>query len=187
MVHELVNQAAPKLAKALDFLTDELKAIRTGRAVPGLVEEIEAEVYGGKLMAVKQLASISAPDGKSLTVAPWDPTTLQPIEKAIRETQSLGFNPISDGKALHINVPPLTAESREQLIKQVGEKVENCYISLRNIRHEVLNEAKQMEKTKEISEDDYLLVDKEITSRIDGLRERIEAMADKKRADLREI
>lgn len=187
MGRDLVEKARPKLAKALDFLVDELKGIQTGRATPGLVEEIDAEVYNGQRMAIKQLASVNVPDAKSITITPWDQATLEPIEKAIREMQSLGFNPLNDGKALHINVPPLTAERREQLIKQVSEKVENCYITLRNIRHEVLNDAREREKNKAIGEDDYHWVDKEITRRIDELRERIEEIADKKRAELREI
>src|SRR5262245_7586484 len=128
MGRDLVEAAQPKIAKAYDFLNDELKGIHTGRATPGLVEEIDAEVYGGQTMSIKQLASISVPDAKSITITPWDQATLEPIEKAIRNMQSLGFNPLNDGQALHINVPPLTAERREQLVKQVNEKVENCYI-----------------------------------------------------------
>lgn len=182
----LVEKAQPKLAKALDFLVDELKSIRTGRATPALVDELNIEVYG-QTMALKQLASISAPDAKSLTIAPWDPASLEPIEKAIRENQQLGLNPVNDGKALHINIPPLTAETREQFVKQVGEKVENCYVALRNVRHEVLNEAKKLEKEKQIGEDDYHWVDKQMTAKIDELRGRIEEVAEAKRNEIRQI
>lgn len=186
MGRDLVDQAQPKLQKAYEFLQDELKAIRTGRATPALVDELNVEVYG-QTMALKQLASISAPDAKSLTISPWDATTLEPIEKAIRENQNLGLNPVNDGKALHLNIPPLTAETREQFVKQVNEKVENCYVALRNVRHEVLNEAKKQEKDKQISEDDYRWVDKQMTTKIDGLREQIEEAAEAKRTEIRQI
>jgi ribosome recycling factor len=183
---DLVDKAQPKLTRAVDFLAEELKAIHTGRAAPALIEDLPVEAYN-QTMSVKQLASISATDAKSLTITPWDPTTLAPIEKAIRENKQLDFNPVNDGKSLHINVPALTTERREQLIKQVGEKVESCYISLRNTRHEVLNEAKKLEKAKSIGEDDYNLVEKQITAKIEELRKQIEELAEVKRTELQQI
>ncbi len=186
MVSDLVGKAQQRLNKAVDFLNEELRAIRTGRATPALIDEIDADAYGQK-MALKQLASISAPDGKSLTVTPWDPTTLEAIEKAIREVKELDLNPLNDGKALHITLPPLTSDRRETLAKQVGEKVENCYIALRNVRHETLNEAKRLEKDKAIGEDDYHAVDKQLTIVIDELRKQIEETAEAKRNEIREV
>ncbi|MBI3984189.1 ribosome recycling factor [Candidatus Microgenomates bacterium] len=186
MARQLVDQAQPRLQKAVDFLLDELKGIRTGRATPPLVEDIAVEAYG-QPMTIKQVASINTPDAKSLTITPWDSSVLAAIEKAIREAKELDLNPINDGKALHITIPPLTADRREQMVKQVGDKVEACYIGLRNIRHEVLNEARRQAKDKLIGEDDYHWVDKEITQRIDQLRERVEEAAEQKRNEIRRV
>ena len=186
MPKDLMAEAQPKLQKAFDYLVNELKTIRTGRANTATVEDIEVEAYS-QPMPLKALASITTPDAKSITITPWDGSNLEPVEKAIRENKDLGLNPVNDGKALHINVPPLTAESREQLVKQVGEKVESCYVSLRNTRHEVLNEAKDMQKKSELGEDDYHRVEKQITGKIDELRQRIEELAENKRQELREF
>ncbi len=185
-MHELVAKAEPKLNRAVEFLAEELKGMRSGRASPALVENIPVEAYS-QTMTLKQVASITTPDAKSLTVTPWDPATLAAIEKALREAKELDLNPVNDGKSLHINMPPLTTERREQLAKQVAGHVEQCYISLRNIRHEVLNEAKRAEKDKDIGEDEYHLIDKEIGAAIDNLRKRVEEMAEVKSAEIREV
>ncbi|MBI4101122.1 ribosome recycling factor [Candidatus Microgenomates bacterium] len=186
MGSDLINQAQPKLQAAFDHLVDELKSIRSGRAAPSLVEDVEVEYYG-QPTSLKQLANISVADGRSLTIAPWDMSALEPIEKALRATPSQDLNPVNDGKALHVNVPPLTAERREELVKQVGAQVEACYVSLRNIRHEVLNEAKRLQKDKKLSEDDYHWVDKQLTVKIDELRQRIEEVAENKREEIRTV
>ena len=182
----LVDKARPRLQKAFDFLLEELRTIRSGRATPSLIDELEVNVYG-QPMKLKQLAAITVPDATSLSISPWDPNSLEAIEKAIRDSKELGFNPVNDGKVIHINVPPLTAERREQMVKQIGDKVENSYIALRNIRHEVLNEAKRGQKDKQLSEDDYHLVDKQISRLVDDLRGRIVEVADAKRAEIRQI
>lgn len=186
MSRELLQNAQPKMQKAFDFLAEELKTIRSGRANATLVEQVNVDVYG-QPANLRQLASISTPDGKTIAISPWDPTNLEAIEKAIREDKDLGLNPQNDGKSIHINVPPLTAERREQMVKQVGEKVENCYITLRSIRHEVLNEAKSQSKEGVISEDEYHHLDKQLAAQIDDLRRRIEELAETKKQELREV
>ncbi len=182
----LADKAQPRLQKAFDFLLEELRTVRSGRATPSLIDELEVDVYGQQMM-LKQLAAITVADATSLSISPWDPTTLSAIEKAIRENKELGFNPVNDGKVIHINVPPLTAERREQMVKQIGEKIEACYISLRNIRHEVLNEAKRAQKDKQLGEDDYHAIDKQITRLTDDLKTKIAEVADAKKAEIRQI
>src|SRR5689334_16535112 len=119
---DFVNQAKPKMERSFEHLLDEFKQIRTGRASASLVEDVKVSVYEQD-MALKQIAQISTPDAKSISITPWDQTNVAAIEKALREDQSLGLNPVNDGKTVHVNVPPLTQERREQMVKQLSDKI----------------------------------------------------------------
>lgn len=171
------------MQKAFDFLADELKSIRTGRANTSLVEDLRVEHYG-QTMNLKQLANISAPDAKSLSISPWDPTALAAIEKALREDSKLDVNPVNDGKVIHINIPPLTQERREQFVKQLNEKVEAANVSLRNIRHDILHEVKKLQQDKQIGDDDYRWAETELNKKVEDFRSKIEEMAERKRQEI---
>ena len=186
MDREIMEATEPKMQRAYQHLLDEFKTIRTGRASTSLVEDIVIEHYGQN-MTIKQVASISTPDGKSITISPWDQTATAAIEKAIREDRNTDLNPLSDGRVIHINVPPLNQERREQMVKQIGEKVEQCNIALRNIRHDQLNEAKRLAKDKTISEDESRGVEKKLNYMIENFRRQIEAAASAKQQEIREI
>lgn len=175
-----------KIQKAYEYLLDELKNLRTGHATTLLVEDVMVEHYGAS-MSVKSLANISTPDGKTIVISPWDPTAAAGIEKAIREDTRLDLNPLSDGKNIHINVPPLTTERRERLVKQVHEKVEHCYIALRNIRHEEVNRAKRQLNDKEIGEDEYHRLEKQVSGHVDEFRQKVETAAAAKEAEITTI
>lgn len=183
---DLVKEADGRIQKAFEHLNEELKSIRTGRATPILVENISVDVYG-QTMSLKQVASINTPDVKTLTITPWDPSNLAAIEAAIKADKNLGMNPNNDGKSLHLNIPPLTAERREVLVRQVGEKVEEANIVIRNIRHDILQSAKAAQDDKQISEDDYHKTEKELTAKIEEWKKRIESTADTKRAEISTI
>lgn len=183
MLNELINEARPKMQKTLEHLSGELNSIRTGRASTSLVENLTITVYEQE-MTIKQVANISTPDAKSIAISPWDPSNTAAIEKAIRDESKLDLNPVSDGKNIHINIPPLTQESRELIAKQVNEKVEQALIALRNIRHEVLNEAKRMQLAKDIGEDEYHRAEKQVTEELDKTRAEIEAAAEQKRQEI---
>src|SRR3990167_1495937 len=179
MVNDKVAEADPRMEKAYNFLLDEFKSLRTGRANPALVEAVSVTYYE-QTMPLKQLANISATDAKSLTISPWDPNAAESIEKAIREDSKLDLNPTRDGKTIHINIPPLTAERREQLVKQLNEKVEASHVALRNIRHEVLQEIKKMQQAKQVSDDDYRWAEAELNTKIENFRKRIDEAVEKK-------
>lgn len=164
-----------KFNQAIARFEDELKKVRTGRAHPGQLDSIKAEVYG-TLMPLNQVANITAPEAQLLQITPFDPSNMTAICAAIRADQSLGLNPSDDGHVIRVPVPPLTEERRKLLAKQTGEKVEEAKIALRNIRQDALKDAKHKKEAKELSEDDVKRIEKGIdgdmavaNAKIDGL------------------
>ncbi len=170
-----------KMAGALDHFEDELKKIRTGRAHPGMLDSIKVEAYG-TTMPLNQVANVTAPEAQLLQITPFDPSTLQKISAAIRDDQSLGFNPSDDGRVIRVPVPALTEERRKQLVKQASEKVEETRIALRNIRQDGIKDAKRMKENKELSEDSLIAVEKEFDRLIQLYQGKIdEAFRDKEK------
>lgn len=154
------------MTAALEHLDGELAGLRSGRANAGLVDSIKVEVYG-QSTPLKGLATISTPDAKTIQIQPWDQGNLSAIDKAISENQSLGLHPSSDGHVLRINIPPMSEESRSQMVKLIGQKAEEANVSMRNARHEALNEAKNALKSKQLTEDDIKKLEKDLSGLID--------------------
>lgn len=150
-----------KMTGALEHFEEELKKVRTGRAHPGMLDGITVEAYGAE-MPLNQVANITAPEAQMLLVSPFDPGNINAITKAIRDNQSLGFNPSDDGRVVRVPIPALTEERRKLLVKQTSERVEEVRIVLRNIRQDALKEAKRLKDDKQLSEDDVKRVEKEI-------------------------
>ena len=142
-----------KMQKTVEGLRKELAVIRTGHATPTLIEQIKVE-YAGVLTPLNQVAGISAPEARLLVIQPWDKTSIRSIEKAIL-TSDLGLNPVSDGNVIRINVPPLSEERRQELIKVVRKRVEERRIVVRNLRREAMDELKGLEKNKDLSQDEH--------------------------------
>ena len=175
-----------KMQAAIDHLHEELKTVRTGRANAALVEGVTV-VYYDQTMPIKSLASITTPDAKTITIAPWDANATPVIEKALREDKNLQLNPLSDGKTIHIQLPPPTAERRQQLVKQVSEIAEEANISLRNARHEALKEAQKMHKEKEISENEFDVHKKELDVLVREYSEEVDEIAAHKKQEVQEV
>jgi len=142
-----------KMRKSIEGLRRELTTIRTGRATPALIEHIKVE-YAGVPTLLNQIAGISAPEARLLIIQPWDKGSIRSIEKAILKSD-LGLNPVSDGNVIRINIPPLTEERRQELIKTVRRRIEERRIALRNLRREAMEELKGFEKNKDISQDEH--------------------------------
>ena len=142
-----------KMGKSIDALKRELATIRTGRATPALIEHIRVE-YAGVPIPLNQIAGISAPEARLLVIQPWDRGSIHSIEKAILKSD-LGLNPASDGSVIRINIPPLTEERQQELIKTVRRRIEERRIAIRNLRREAMEELKEFEKNKDISQDEY--------------------------------
>ena len=153
MIKDLLKEEDGKMKKALDALKQDLTTIRTGRASPALVEQLQVEAYGS-LSPLIQLATISAPEPRLITIRPFDASTMPGIEKAIQKSD-LGLTPNNDGKIIRLPIPPLTEERRRDLVKRVHKRVEESHIAIRNLRHHALDDLKEMEKEKMISEDEH--------------------------------
>ena len=149
-----------KITQAIAHFESELRKIRTGRAHAGMLESVFVEAYGTK-MPLNQVANVTAPEAQLLQITPFDPSTLQAISAAIRNDQSLGFNPSDDGRIVRVPVPPLTEERRRQLVRQASDKLEEARIALRNVRQDGLKDAKAKKEAKELSEDDVKMIEKE--------------------------
>jgi ribosome recycling factor len=154
------DQYELKMDAVLEHFQNELAKIRTGRAHPGMLDSVRVEAYG-TLMPLNQVANVTAPEAQLLQITPFDPSTLQKIAAAIREDQSLGFNPSDDGRVIRVPVPALTEERRKQLVKQASEKVEEARIAMRGVRQDGIKDAKRQKDAKELSEDDVKAVEKE--------------------------
>lgn len=150
---KIIQEISARLTNAVSRFEDELKKMRTGRAHPSMLDGIMVEAYG-TTMPLNQLASITVPESQLLQVTPFDPTNLQTISTAIRDSQSLGLNPMDDGRVVRIPIPPLTEERRRELSKQVGAKLEDSMIAMRGMRHDALDAIDRAKKAKEIGEDD---------------------------------
>ena len=176
-VKEILADAEHRMIQSLDAVKRELSHLRAGRASSGLVEHIKAEAYGSE-MPLNQLATITTPDAATILISPYDKSIVSVIEKAIN-LSDLGLMPQSDGSLIRLNVPPLTEERRQELIKVVKKFGEDGRVALRNIRRDTNDQVKKLEKSKELSEDEmhhYLeQVDKILEKKLADLESQLEA------------
>ncbi len=185
MVSDTLRNVEEKMRTSIKVLQRELATIRTGRATPTLVDHIKVE-YAGVPTPLNQLASISTPRVKLLVIQPWDKSSIHSIEKAILKSD-LGLNPINDGNIIRINIPPLTEERRQELIKVARGKVEKEKIVMRNIRRDAMDELKRLEKGKEISQDELKRALDQLQKITDGFIANAEQVGQDKEAELAEV
>ena len=185
MIKDILSDAEGRMRSAIQVLHDDLATIRTGRASPGLVERLAIDYYGSPT-PLMQLASISVPEPRTLTIKPYDGSTLKAIEKAIM-TSELGLNPNNDGKVIHLNLPPLTEERRRDLVKHVHHRLEESRVAIRNIRRDAHNDMRDFEKEKLISEDDLERGEAELQKLTDRYIEEIGEDGQKKEVEIMEV
>jgi ribosome recycling factor len=185
VIKEILNSAESRMRGAIQVLHDDLAAVRTGRASPGLVERLQVEYYGTPT-ALMQLASISIPEPRTLTIKPFDPSTLKVIEKTI-QASDLGLNPNNDGKVIHLNLPPLTEDRRRDLVKHVHHRLEESRIAVRNIRRDIHNDMREFEKEKLVSEDELKRGEDDLQKLTDRFIEEIAKLGEKKEAEIMEV
>ncbi len=177
-MHPLVTQANQDFAKSSAHLQEEFSKLQIGRASSSLVENIMVEAYG-VMQAVKSIASVSVPDGRTVLIQPWDKSMLAGIEKAI-QVSDLNLNPVNNGIAIILNIPPLTEERRRDLVKVLGRLVEETRIAVRNIRHEAMAVFKRMEHEGDMTEDDRKGSENALQEGVDKVNKEIDEMARKK-------
>jgi ribosome recycling factor len=152
VIYELIQEAEEKMTRTVEVLKKDLASLRAGRATPALLDKIQADYYGTPT-PINQMANITVPEPRLLVIQPWDKSTIPAIEKAILKSD-LGLNPSNDGNVIRIAIPQLTEERRKELVKVVKKKAEEARVAVRNVRRDVNDMIKQLEKEHEISEDD---------------------------------
>jgi ribosome recycling factor len=180
---QLLDQTTDKLENSLSHFKEELNKIRTGRAHAGALDKLMVKAYGVD-MPIKQLANITAPEAQLIQVTPFDPSNLQAIASSIREDQSLGLNPVDDGSIIRVPIPALTTERRADIVKQLGDIAEDCLIAMRNTRHEALKEAEAAKKSKDITEDDYRSINKDIDELMTKYKNNIDLLVASKEKEI---
>lgn len=162
-----------EMDKFLKFFEKEAQKIRTGRAQPSLVEDIKVQAYGN-VMPLKDMAAISAPEPQLIVIQPWDKSVINDIEKAIT-LSDLGIAPINDGNLIRLPMPKMSSNRRDELIKVLHKKLEECKVALRNVRKDVHNLIRDAEKNKKVSED----VSKRLQDTLQKVTDRMSDAADK--------
>ncbi len=185
MISEVLEELRERMQKSVEVLQDDLLSIRTGRASPALVDKLQVEYYGS-LTPLNQLASVAAPEPRLLVIRPWDPASLPDIERAILKSD-LGLTPMNDGKLIRLNIPRLTEERRRELVKVVSRRVEEARVAVRNLRRDALQDLKEFEKEKMISEDDFYRGKDEVQELTDEIIETIDEIGQRKEEEVMEI
>jgi ribosome recycling factor len=185
MNNQYIDETTERMEKAIDSLRRDLATIRTGRANASLLDTIHFEYYG-VTTPLKQAANISTPDVRTISIQPWDKTTIGEIEKAIQRSD-LGLTPNNDGTVIRLNIPMLTEERRKELSKIAKRMGEEAKVAIRNIRRDVNDELKKQEKEKLISEDDSHRTLDEIQKVTDKFVAKIDDITDHKEQEIMEI
>jgi ribosome recycling factor len=185
ILDELFQKTEDHMKKTLEMLMQELSGIRTGKASPALLDSLRVNYYGS-MVPVKQVANVSVPDPRMITIQPWDRGLVPEIEKAIRASE-LGLNPQNDGGLIRLPIPPLTEERRKDLVKVVKRIGEDSKVAMRNVRRDANDKIKKLEKEHELSEDDMRDKQDEIQKLTDQFVHRVEEAVTSKEKEILEI
>jgi len=180
---QIVAQAKDKLTQAVTHFQEEMKKLRTGRAHSGMLDGIMVEAYGTP-MPLNQVANITAPEAQLLQITPFDAGNIGAISNAIRNNQSLGLNPMDDGRVVRVPIPPLTEDRRRDFVKLLGGKVEDAMVALRNARHDAQRAIDDAKKNKDIGEDDAKRLKTQVDDAMNQARATIEAAAKTKETEI---
>jgi ribosome recycling factor len=185
MIDDVLLESQDRMEKTVESLQIDLRGIRTGRASPALVERLKVDYYG-TATPLNQLATISVPEPRLLTIRPWDAAALSAIEKAILKSD-LGLTPNNDGKLLRLAIPRLNEERRQDLSRLVAKRVEEARVAIRNIRRDAMEDLKTLEKDKEISEDDMHKGREEVQELTDDFIKQVDEVGKAKEKEILEV
>ncbi|HBV87354.1 MAG TPA: ribosome recycling factor [Desulfosporosinus sp.] len=185
MISEVINDADERMHKGIDALRREYTSIRAGRANPSVLDKVMVEYYGTPT-PINQLANVSAPEARMLMIQPWDRSVLPAIEKAIMKSD-LGLNPSSDGNVIRLMIPQLTSERRVELVKAVKKKAEDARVAVRNVRRDVNDQLKKLEKDHEASEDEVKRAQEDVQKMTDKMIKEIERVMEAKESEIMEV
>ncbi|HDP80675.1 MAG TPA: ribosome recycling factor [Spirochaetes bacterium] len=185
MVDEIITDVEERMKKSIGALEKEFGSIRTGRANPSLFDGIRVEAYNS-VMPLNQVATISCPEPRLVVIQPWDKSTLSAIEKSILKSD-LSLNPNNDGNLIRIQIPDLTEERRKEYVKLAKQKAEECRVSIRNVRRDGNDMVKELEKAKDISEDDAKNATARIQKITDKYTEEVQKLTDNKEKEILQV
>lgn len=177
-----ISSHKKEFEKVVEHFKTDAASIRTGRATSSLLDEITVEHYGGKYQ-IKELASISIPEPKTILIQPWDKGVVEAIVKAIKNS-NLGLNPVSDGQGIRLVMPALTEERRREFIKLLKQKTEEAHITVRRIRGEIWDDVQEQEKNHTISENQKFKAKDDLQKIVDSFNAEIEKIKDKKAEEI---
>lgn len=184
-MNQFIDNQAADFQKAIDFFMRDIASLRTGRAHPGLLDDVSVEAYGS-FSPINALANISIQDARCLVVAPWDRSVIKDIEKSLISAD-LGMGIVNEGDKLRLTIPALNEENRRELVKRLNEKMEESRIVLRQVREDVKNKIEAAFAAKEISEDDKFRFAKELDDFLVKKNDELKALRDKKEAEIMTI
>ncbi|KXO16687.1 ribosome recycling factor [Clostridiales bacterium KA00134] len=185
MIKDLTKISEDRMKKTISVYSQQLASIRAGRANPALLNNLSVQYYG-QMTPLNQVAGISAPEPRLITISPWDVSLIPEIEKEILKSD-LGLTPSNDGKIIRLNIPQLTEERRLELTKVVRKNGEDAKIAIRNVRREMMDEIKKAEKDKEITEDEKRTYEDDAQKLTDKYIDEVDRVTAEKEAELLEI
>lgn len=185
MINTIKMDVEERMTKTLGVLRSDFQTIRTGKASPALLDRIQVDYYGAPT-PINQLANISVPESRMLSIQPWDKSAIAAIEKAIMKSD-LGITPTSDGVVIRLVMPQLTQENRKDLVKRIKKKAEDAKVSIRNIRRDGNDELKSLEKSKEITEDESKGAQEDIQKLTDKYIGEVDKLAENKEKEIMEV
>jgi len=185
MIDDIKKDARDRMGKSIEALKNSLGKVRTGRAHPSLLDHLTVDYYGSEV-PISQVANIAVEDARTLSITPWEKPMIQVIEKAIM-TSDLGLNPATAGMVIRIPMPPLTEETRRDLVKVVRQDAESAKVAIRNIRRDANSDFKELLKEKEISEDEERKAQDDVQRITDEFVGKVDKVVEVKEAELMEI
>lgn len=187
MLDTVLNSTRDRMKKAIEVTRVDLSSIRSGRATPALVDNVVVAVYGGtQHLKMMELATITSSDAKTLVISPYDPSIISEIARGI-EAANIGLTPNTDGEVIRISLPPLSEERRQEYIKLAKTKLEAGRIMVRQVRHDAMKELAKMEAEESLSEDEKSLGEKKVQELTDEMIAEVDAMGEKKEAELMQV
>jgi ribosome recycling factor len=185
MVNDVLKSLDERMEKALGAVKSSFATVRAGRATPALLDRVQVEYYGST-MPINQLANVSAPEPRMLVITPWDKGALAEIERAIIKSD-LGITPTNDGSVIRLMIPQLTEQRRQELVKQVKKLAEDGRVAVRNIRRDVNDDLKKLEKSGDISEDDSRRAQEKVQAATDRFIGEIDKLLGAKEQEIMEV
>lgn len=182
---EVLKRAEERMQRRINHLNDEYKTIRAGRANPSILDKVTVDYYGTPT-PVNQVANVSVPEARMITIQPWDVSMLGAINKAI-QTSEIGINPQNDGKMIRLNFPPLTEDRRKEIVKDVSKIAEGTKVQIRNVRRDAMDDLKKLKKNSEITEDDLKDGEKKVQKLTDRFIKEADSICSDKQKEIMEL